>query len=180
MMKTMATASKPSPRSLNPSPDAVLGRAHRGAWAGFFSSESGGPLIEFALVLPMMLACVTGVLTFGVSMYNAINLTQATGQGAQYLQSNSSVTSDPCSDAITAIENAAPTLKPSNITLTLSLNGGTASTGSSCTSLASSFQSAATQSYFTLSTQYPCTITVYGLNLGGCQLSSKVTYYIYK
>ena len=178
----MATTGKTSPRSLNPSSSAASEPTYRSVWARFFRSESGGPLIEFAMVLPMMMVCVTGILTFGVAMYNAINLTQATGQAAQFVQSNADATSltDPCAQAMTAIENAAPTLNPSNITLTLSLNGGTATTASSCSSLASTFNAAASESYFTISTAYPCTITVYGLNLGGCQLTAKNTYYILK
>jgi Flp pilus assembly protein TadG len=141
--------------------------------------DDGGPLLEFAFVLPMMMACLTGIFAFGVAIYSAINLTQATGQAAQYLQSVSATTADPCGDAMTAIENAAPTLKPSNITLSLSLNGGSTTTASSCASLASSFNGAANGSYFTVSTSYPCSILVYGVNLGGCHLASKNTYYIY-
>lgn len=142
------------------------------------SSEEGSPLIEFAFVLPLMMICLTGMFTFGVAIYNAINLTQATGVAAQRLQQVRGTTTDPCGDALTALEGAAPTLTPSGITLSLSINGGSATTAHSCTGQATTFNNAVGQP-FTLSTTYPCTLAVYGLNLGGCSLSAQLTEYAY-
>jgi Flp pilus assembly protein TadG len=181
----MSILSKANPGALTErcvsSGEATSGKTSRKACrlARLLKTDEGGPLLEFAFVLPMMMACLTGIFAFGVAIYSAINLTQATGQAAQYLQSVTATTADPCSDAMTTIENAAPTLKSSNITLSLSLNGGSATTGNSCTSLASSFNDAANGSYFTLSASYPCSLLVYGINLGSCRLASKNTYYIY-
>lgn len=141
-------------------------------------SEEGGPLIEFAFVLPLMMACLTAIFTFGIAIYNALVLTEGTGTGAQYLQTIRTTTSDPCADTLTAIENAAPTLKPSNITFTLQINGGTATTGSTCTGQAATLNAAQGQPV-TVSTSYPCALVIYGLNLGGCQLAAKTTVYEY-
>ena len=140
--------------------------------------ESGGPLIEFAFVLPLMMACLTAIFTFGIAIYNALVLTQATGTGAQYLQTIRSTVTDPCAQTFTAITNAAPTLTPGNITLTIQINGGTATTAKTCTGQATTLGNAMGDPVM-VSTTYPCTLVIYGLNLGGCQLSAKVTEYEY-
>lgn len=140
-------------------------------------SEQGGPLIEFAFVLPLMMICLTGIFAFGVAIYNALVLTQATGSGAQYLQQIRLTTADPCADTLTAIENAAPTLRPAGISLALNING-TAASGTSCASSTATLQGAQGKPV-TVSTTYPCTLAVYGLNFGACQLSAKVTEYEY-
>jgi Flp pilus assembly protein TadG len=143
----------------------------------FVRSESGGPLIEFAFVLPLMMMCLTGIFTFGVAIYNELVLQQATGAGAQFLQTDRG-TSDPCAATFSAITSAAPTLKSSNITLSISINGASAVTGSSCTGQSSTLNSAEGEPV-TVTTKYPCTLVVYGMNLGGCQLSATVTEYEY-
>jgi len=141
-------------------------------------SEEGSPLIEFAFVLPLMMLCVTGIFAFGIAIYNVLVLTQATGAGAKYLQQIRQTTSDPCADTLTAIESAAPLLKPSSISMTLSINGGAGVTATSCASSTTALQ-AAQGNPVTVSTTYPCTLAIYGLNLGACQLSAKVTEYEY-
>jgi Flp pilus assembly protein TadG len=186
IMKTMA---KVSERRLRAFDRREASRAECGGHTGrrvrfgrgcgqLLLSESGGPLIEFAFVLPLMMACLTAIFTFGIAIYNALVLTQATGTGAQYLQTVRSTATDPCASTFTAITNAAPTLTPANITLTIQINGGTATTAKTCTSQASSLSSAQGDPV-TVSTTYPCTLVVYGMNLGGCQLSAKVTEYEY-
>ncbi|MGB6690349.1 MAG: TadE/TadG family type IV pilus assembly protein [Terracidiphilus sp.] len=146
--------------------------------ARLLRSEEGGPIIEFAFVLPMMMVCLTGIFTFGVAIYNALVLTQATGAGAQYLQQIRTTATDPCANTLSAIETAAPNLKPSSIGLSISIDGGTPVTASTCASQLTNL-SAAQGEPVTVSTTYPCSLLVYGLKLGGCQLSAKVTEYEY-
>ena len=138
--------------------------------------DGGSSLIELGLVLPVLLALLTGICSFGVAFGNQQTLTRAVGSGAQYLQQIRTTTTDPCQDTLTAIENAAPSLTPGNISLSFSLNG-TSFTGNSC---------AGDQSYLlpgqpiTVTATYPCTLPIYGFKLsGGCQLSAKVTEYEY-
>jgi Flp pilus assembly protein TadG len=145
--------------------------------ARLLKSEEGGPIIEFAFVLPFMMVCLTGIFTFGAAIYNALVLTQATGAGAQYLQTDRGA-SDPCAATIGAIEAAAPNLKPSSITLSISINGGTAVTAQTCTSQSTALSNAQGEPV-TVTTKYPCSMLVYGLNLGSCQLSAQSTEYEY-
>jgi Flp pilus assembly protein TadG len=159
---------------------AALARVRRGSvrrCLELLQREDGGPLIELAMfVLPLTMMCLTAMFTFGIAIYNALLLTQATGAGAEYLQQIRTTTADPCADTLSAIESAAPTLKGASITLTLTINGGTPVTSTSCPSQTSNLL---IQKPVTVATSYPCALVIYGLNLGGCQLAAKVTEYEY-
>jgi hypothetical protein len=61
-------------------------------------AEEGGALVEMALVLPVFAMLVLGIMSFGVMFMNYIDLTEATGAGAQYLQLIRTSTTDPCQD----------------------------------------------------------------------------------
>jgi len=140
------------------------------------NDERGNALVEIALTLPIFLGLLTAVLSFGVAFSNQLTLTHAVGSGAQRLQQIRTSTSDPCADTLTAITSAAPTLKPSNISLTLNLNGTTVS-GTSC----SGYQSyIVLQQPVTVTASYPCSLSVYGVSMGSsCRLGAQVTEYAY-
>jgi len=138
--------------------------------------EMGSVLVEMALTMPMLLAVITAICSFAVAFNNQLTLTTAVGTGGQYLQLIRTTTTDPCADTLTAIENAAPSLKPSSISLSFNLNG-TSVTGNSC---------AGDQSYLvqgepvTVTAKYPCALAIYGTKFTtGCQLSAAVTSYEY-
>lgn len=140
-------------------------------------AEEGNALVEIALVLPVFLAFVTGIGSFAIALGNQITLIQATGSGGQYLQQLRNSTTDPCKDTITAIENAAPNLAPGSIGLTLTMNGNTPVTGSSCSGKQTQLVQGAS---VTVATTYPCTLSVYGVKFANsCQLSAQVTEYEY-
>lgn len=147
--------------------------------------EDGNALVEFAIVLPMMMVVITGLFSFGITINNRLELTQAVGSGAQYLQLIRSSTSDPCKDVASAVRGNAINLHPGNLNLSVTLtdNNGNTTTQSGA---AASFSCAGTQSSLvtggtaTVSATYPCTLLVYGLNFGNsCQLSAQVTEYEY-
>jgi Flp pilus assembly protein TadG len=156
-------------------PSAIHGRGSKRARA--LKNEDGSTLLEFAVVLPWMMVCLTGIFTFGVAIYNALVLTQATGAGAQYIQTDRGA-ADPCAATIGAIEAAAPNLRPSSITLSISINGAAAVTGQSCTGQATALSNAQGEPV-TVTTKYPCSMIVYGLSLGACQLQAQATEYEY-
>jgi Flp pilus assembly protein TadG len=179
------TAAKQSGRLARAAAQRAAGRRSDrvSALARLFRSEQGGSLVEFALVLPMMMVVITGTFAFGLALASDVTLTQATGLGAQYLQTIRSTATDPCGNTLTAIEAAAPNLKASDITISVSINGGSAYSGPTCTSALSSFQSSQGEP-ITISTSYPCSLLVYALPYGSaigrsCTLSAKVTEYEY-
>jgi Flp pilus assembly protein TadG len=138
--------------------------------------EEGGALVEIALTLPVMLAVLTGIFSFGIAFSNQLSLTQAVGTGAQLLQQSRNSTTDPCKDTLTAISNAAPNLTKANISLTLTLNG-TSTTASSC---AGSQSNLVEGQPITVAATYPCNLQVYGVKfVSACQLAAQVTEYEY-
>jgi Flp pilus assembly protein TadG len=142
----------------------------------FVRNEEGSSLVEIALVTPILMALLTGICSFAVGFNNQLTLINAVGAGAQYLQVMRTSTTDPCASTLSAIEAAAPSLKPTSIALTLTINS-TVESGSTCTTGAALLQSGQP---VTVSATYPCALAIYGTKFtNACQLSAKVTEYEY-
>ena len=99
--------------------------------------NDGQSLVEFALALPVLLMVVTGIMAFGVVFNHYLMLTEATSVGARQLTVSRGQTLDPCQTFSAAVSAAAPLLKVSSLTFTLTLNGDTY-TGTSCSGSATS------------------------------------------
>lgn len=80
--------------------------------------EEAQNMVEFALVLPLLLLAVTGVLWFGIALNQYQVLTNAVGSGARAfaLSRGQTTVTDPCSYAVTTIEASASTLTASSLT----------------------------------------------------------------
>jgi len=146
--------------------------------------EDGNALVELAFILPVFLAIISGIGTFGVALANKQTLVNATTIGAEQLQKYSAGggTGDPCAETFTAIQNAASSLNANNITLSISINGdgpsgGTGSSGATCTGEQSALATAGANSYpITVSTSYPCNLSVYGYQFASsCTLKAQLT-----
>jgi len=141
-------------------------------------SEEGGTLVEMALSLPILMVVLTGIFSFGITLNNYLELTDAVGIGARYLALQAGQNLDPCAITVPVIEQAAPLLKPSTLTFTFVLKG-TSYSGTSCNS--SSFTTGAAGNLVPgqpaqVTVTYPCTLAVYGLNLApSCTLSAQTT-----
>jgi Flp pilus assembly protein TadG len=138
--------------------------------------EDGQSLVEAAVVLPVILLVVTGVLAFGLTFSNYILLTEATGVGARQLAISRGTTLDPCATVATAIAAAAPLLRSANLTYTIVLNG-TMYTSSSCpSSTTTTGPSGKLQqgSTATVTVGYPCQLKVVGYDIvPGCSLTAQ-------
>jgi Flp pilus assembly protein TadG len=144
--------------------------------------EQGQTMVEFALVMPAMLAVITATFTIGIAFYSQMTLTSAVSAAAQDVQTIRLTTSDVCADTLTAIEAAAPSLKAANIGLTVTING-TPESGTSCAG-ATSTLAAAQGEPVTVAATYPCFLSImspgYGTHfISNCQLSAKATVYEY-
>jgi Flp pilus assembly protein TadG len=149
-------------------------------------NEQGGSLVEFALVLPVLLLLVTGFTTFGLALNNYLELTEATGIGAQQLAILRGNTTDPCAQAAAIVTGTVSNLAPASMTFVFTLNGtnypssGTYSgTNASCSSSSTTTGAAGNlvqgQSA-TMTVGYPCSLAVYGINYAPtCNLTAKVT-----
>ncbi len=123
-------------------------------------------MVEFALTLPMLLLVVTGITTFGIAFNNYLTLTEATSVGARQLTVSRGQTLDPCNTVSSAVYAAAPVLKQSNITFSITLNGNGYS-GTSCSGTSTSGAPAE----MILGTNAVVTVTYpVGLNLYGIQI----------
>jgi Flp pilus assembly protein TadG len=71
----------------------------RRAAGGHLRREDGQALVEFAVVLPLLLLLVTGIIQFGLLFNKYITLTDAVHSGAQALALGRGL-SDPCDRAV--------------------------------------------------------------------------------
>jgi Flp pilus assembly protein TadG len=140
--------------------------------------QEGQAMVEMALVLPVLLLVVTGILTFGLAFNNYLLLTEATSVGARTLAISRGETTDPCATAASAVYAAAPLLVPANLSFTFVLNG-TAYNGASCSSGSSTTGAAGNLkqgSYASVTVAYPCSLAVYGTNYAPtCSLQSQIS-----
>ena len=140
--------------------------------------ENGQAMVEMALVLPILLLVLTGILTFGLAFNNYVLLTEATSIGARTLAISRGATTDPCATASSAVIAAAPLLTPANLSFTFVLNGASY-TGTSCSSGSSTTGAAANLvqgANAVVTVTYPCSLIVYGANYAPhCSLQAQMT-----
>jgi Flp pilus assembly protein TadG len=126
-----------------------------------FREERGQAIVEFALVIPLLLALVTGIIQLSLLYNHQLTVNDALRQVARQVSACrfASGSTDPKPQFQTDIGNAGMT--PSNAGLTTS-QGSTWSCPASGTSV-------------TLSGSYPDTVSIYGLKLLSVTLSSSET-----
>lgn len=95
-------------------------------------NQRGGAAVEFALVLPILLACLFGTVQFGWLMNNYVMLTNAASLGAHQLASERGYAT-PYTDTQQAILASTAALK-SALTITMSVGGTTCTSDSTCAS----------------------------------------------
>jgi Flp pilus assembly protein TadG len=158
------------------------------AHAWLSSREDGNALVEFALVAPIMLMIMMGIVVIGSTMSNYVQLIEATSSAARGVAVARSNTLDPCNSFSSAVIQGAPLLNSSNMAFTLVLASSSGSTlgtygptTGSLTCSSSSYTSGA-PSYLqqggsaSVTVTYPCNLTIYGRNYwSGCTLQAQTT-----
>jgi len=147
--------------------------------------NEGQTLVETALVMPILMTIVFGILIFGIFTMQIMSLAQGVNNAGRVLSVSAGQTTDPCSTAATAIQNAAPLLNPGSLSysITLTPSGGSAQTypGSTCSSTnagtgaAGNLQSRGTVQ---ITASYSnCSLSFYGKNFlpNGCSITSTIT-----
>lgn len=129
---------------------------------------SGVSALEFAILAPIFLTMVFGMLQFGIAMNQKMVLTNAAAKGAMTL-ALSRGTPTPYATTTTAITSAAPSLTAGQISITVKVNGVACASDAACTTILVSGQPALVRA------TYPCDLTVMGVNYapGGCTLSAE-------
>jgi Flp pilus assembly protein TadG len=155
------------------------------------SGEDGQALLEMWVVLPMLLILLTGVFTFGIAYTNKLTLTNGVGSAAQQLQVSRSTSTDPCGTAWSALVQAAPGLKPSQLSMTVTFNSAATGGGTTAGSLSTPGPASCTGSYLTtfqgtqgetntVTAAYPCNLAIYGRSFAsGCYIEAQVAAYEY-
>ncbi len=152
----------------------------------FTRRTEGQALLEFALTLPLLLVMVTAIFWFGTTFNHYLELTTAVGVGGELFSvSRGSSYADPCAQAVTTIQNAAPLLSWSTATpaptysFVLTPVGGSGTTYSaSCSGVA-----LATGEQAAVTVTYPCTLPFSIFSMGplftiqtpNCTLTAQVT-----
>jgi len=150
--------------------------------------ERGGALIELALTLPMLLAIVTAIYSFGVYFKTLMVLTDAVNIGTQHLSIYRGNTLDPCNLVYTAVTNAAPNLNSANMSFAFVLNGvnypstgfytggGANVTCSSASTATGAPSELISGKNITVTVQYPCSLEISGKNLvPGCTMTAQLS-----
>jgi Flp pilus assembly protein TadG len=136
--------------------------------------EAGGALVELGLTLPILFVMITGIFSFSLALYQKLELAQAVGAGGRFIAVDRGDT-DPCANTAAKVYAAAPGLTSTNMTFTISGSGGSTVISYSGKSPSCSTAVMSTGGSVTLQVSYPCTLSVYGLNLTACSLNSQVT-----
>lgn len=130
----------------------------------------GVAAMEFGLIAPMFLLLFFGIAETGIVFYEYMTLINAVTAGANQLALSAGIDSTPYTDAKTVVTQAAPTLTP--LTITMSVNGTNCATDSTC---GTALSSAAAQ-YATVSAEYSCAnINIVFDLFPSCTLTSQQT-----
>jgi Flp pilus assembly protein TadG len=127
----------------------------------------GVTAIEFAIVAPILLVMVFGILQFGIAMNQHMVLTNAAAKGAMTF-ALSRGTATPYATTTSAITSAAPSLTAGQISITVKVNGVACASDAACSTLLVSGQPALVKA------TYPCDLTVMGVNYApSCTLKAE-------
>jgi hypothetical protein len=168
------------------------------------SGGEGQSIVEFAFLVPIMLALMMGIYAVGIISFNDVALSNAVEIGSSSLMKEGTATGtsmtalpDPCQYAFSQMTTPTSNLIANNITVTYTLTfvssgttvtdtigpmtGPYSGTGSAngtntCPSYSTDF---ATGGQLTIVATYPCTLGLYGFNVPGCHITAKASQFIY-
>jgi Flp pilus assembly protein TadG len=142
--------------------------------------EDGQALVEFAVVLPLLLILVTGIIQFGLVFNRYITLTDAVSSGAQTLALGRSLT-DACDPAVSQTLQSASAIGLTAGQVTPSFPSSSDQCGTGTYVYSTSGNTVATGNSWnqgdqaTVTATQPFTLTVFGLGLFQLNLSSSAS-----
>jgi Flp pilus assembly protein TadG len=139
--------------------------------------ETGGAMVEMALVMPVLLCLITGIFSVSMALYQKLQLAEAMSSAGRVLAADRGAT-DPCADAVTALDAAAPGLSSSGLGVTVIINGNTYGSNTStvsCTA-AGGANNALMPAGSTAMIQatYPCSLSIYNVNGLSCAIGAQI------
>jgi len=174
------------------SPGARVNALFRNLFAGRWAQaldERGQALLEFAYLLPILLVLLLGMIAFGITLNNYLEMTNGVTGGAQALAISRGQTLNPCTTVSGPVFGATPNLTQSNMLFTITIGPAPGGSGSSFTlasntanptcgaaNTTSAPASDLTQGAMaTVKVTYPCNLKVFGVNFApsGCTLTAQ-------
>jgi len=155
--------------------------------------EEGQAIIEFAFIFSMLALLLLGIVNFGITFYDQIELSNAVSSAAKVVMAGAGVITDPCQSVNNALAAAAPGLNNASIygtngQLQYTITAYTSSTssassgpnnvvfsgsGTSCTGLAASLTE---YQQVVVKATYGCNLTVFGHNFApNCTLTAQTS-----
>ena len=143
----------------------------------FRNHETGSALVEMAVVLPIILCLLTGIFSVSAALYQKLQLAEAMSSAGRVLAADRGAT-DPCADAVTALNAASPGLASSSIGITISIDGnsyGTNKSTVSCTTAGGANNPLMPAgSTATIQASYPCSLSIYGVKGLSCAIGEQI------
>jgi len=140
----------------------------RSRFRRLLSDTTGVSALEFAIISPVLMTLLLGIFQVGIVMNDHLVLTNAAAQGALAIALSRGAAT-PYTTTRSAIFAAGPNLTQANVAITVTLNGTTCSTDSTCAAALVAGQTA------TVRATYPCSLTIMGVNYApsGCTLTAQ-------
>ena len=148
-------------------------------WRDYLANGSGSSATEFAIILPVFVLLLLGIIQFGIIFNQYIELASGAAAGARALSVARGSTSA-FTDTVTAIQGAAPNLNSfgapiSGQSLTLVVAGTACTSANQAGACASAFAEGASA---VVTVTYPCSIALLWFSAGNCTLGTSDTEYI--
>lgn len=141
------------------------------SWIETARDRAGVAALEFALIAPILLLILLGIIQIGLTFNSYLELTNGTEAGARQFASGRGSTT-PWTTATSAVTSSAPYLTAKNVTITLQVNGAACASDAACSTALSN----AAGQPATVSATYPCNLTIIGINFApGCTLIATST-----
>jgi Flp pilus assembly protein TadG len=137
------------------------------------ADRGGAAAVEFALVLPALLVIILGILQFGLTLNNYLELTDAVRDADRNFSISRSVAT-PFSSTKTELDASAANLNSTtlNTGFHVFVNGVECTSDSGCVTALSTAQGLAAK----VNATYSCNLTVMNVNFApGCTLTSSTT-----
>ena len=144
------------------------------------AGERGQSLFEFALVLPLLMLILLGMIVFGIALNNYLELTNGTTAAAQAISIARGQTLDPCAAVTAPFYAAAYNLTQTNVKFTITISSpppnpavlytlAANQANPSCASASTTTGTAADLiqgDTATVMVTYPCNLKIFGVNFG--------------
>jgi len=139
-------------------------------------TDAGQAILEFALVLPLLLTFLLGIIVLGIAFNNYLELTNATNIGAQLLSMSRGQTTNPCSTTSQAVYAAAPGLTQGSLQFTIVLKGTTVATNAANPTCSGAQQYLVASQNAQVTVTYPCNLKFFIYNPApNCLLTAQTT-----